>query len=72
MGPGVKSLLLLFIVSVSYAVAALAQTCQTPWKDCGSTGMEIVNVSVQNCCAIPCKMIKGMNASITVTFEPSK
>ena len=64
--------LICLLLLTGCACVTFAQPCQTPWKDCGSTGMKINNVVVPGCCSNPCQMIKGKNSTITVTFTPSK
>ena len=65
------NLLCLLILSACCS-GVLAQPCVTPWKDCGSTGMKIDNVTIQGCKCGPCPIKEGTNASISVSFTPSK
>ncbi|CAI8032201.1 NPC intracellular cholesterol transporter 2 [Geodia barretti] len=46
--------------------------CKTPWKDCGSTGLKINNVIVQDCCSSPCKVKLGSDTKFSFTFTPNQ
>ena len=69
---GVKLTVCSVFLVIGYVYVVFGQPCQTPWKDCGSTGMKIDNVVMPGCCSAPCQVPKGKNDSLSVFFTPGK
>ena len=53
-------------------VAEVVTQCNTPFQDCGLSGIKIDKVTLPNCCAAPCVLTRGANHTITVDYTPSK
>lgn len=63
---GLLLCLLVIVITKSFTLG------QTPYQECGSPGVEMVNVNIENCVVNPCVLRRGTNASIAFSFTTKK
>merc|ERR1719495_586454 len=60
----------LYVLTAVLCFAVVFADDPVAFRDCGSKG-KITGVTVNNCPSLPCKLKRGTNATITMTFAPS-
>jgi len=62
----------LIYILIAAALASCCQSIDVKFKDCGSQVGVVSSVSVEPCSAQPCKLPKGKNYTIGVTFTSAE